>query len=132
MAKTTVTKKLAQKTSISIREAESHLDAYVFPDEYPRWVPLRSHCPLILHQMFAHTTATLKEHSWAICWGWWQPFPQTRSGGRTLCYGSHWSTDILNQNKGDLQQSISCRNYLGGAPVTRKQEKGSAKRNWTP
>ena len=81
MAKTTTTKKLAQETGISVREAERHLDANVFLDKYLRWVPLGSHCPFLLHQMFTHAAATgQKEHDQAIHWDQWQPSPEWELG----------------------------------------------------
>ena len=77
MAKTTAAKKLAQETGISFREVERYLDANVFLDKDPRWVPLGSHCPFLLHQMFTHATATgQKEHGHTIYWDWWQPSPE--------------------------------------------------------
>ena len=67
----TATKKLAQETGISVREAERHLDTDMFLEECLRWPLLRSHCPFIMHWMFGHAKATgQKEHDWAICQGW--------------------------------------------------------------
>ena len=43
---------------IFVREAERHLDADVFLDEYLWWEPGGLHCPFLLQQMFAHAKAT--------------------------------------------------------------------------
>ena len=69
-AKTATAKELAWEMGILVREAERHLGAYLFLDEYLRWECGRPHCPYILQQMFAEAqTAGQKEFNCGIPWG---------------------------------------------------------------
>ena len=68
---------MAQEVGIFVREAERHLEADVFLDEYLRWEPGGLHHPFLLQQMFTHMEATRwKEWDHAICQGYWQPSPE--------------------------------------------------------
>ena len=46
---------------LSIREAEYHLDAELFLDEYPQWEVGGLHQPIILQRMFIHATESGKK-----------------------------------------------------------------------
>ena len=54
LAKTATVEKLAWEMGIFVREAERHLDANLFLDEYMRWESGGPHHPYILQWMFAH------------------------------------------------------------------------------
>ena len=46
----------ARETGLSVREAEQRIGAELFLDEYPRWELGATHWPIILHEMFLHTS----------------------------------------------------------------------------
>ena len=66
---------------MSVQEAECHLDAELFLDEYPRWQVRGPHCLFILQQMFIHATKSgQKEAERLICYSYQQGLPQLDSG----------------------------------------------------
>ena len=54
--KSLATKEWVREEGLSVWEAECHLDAKLFQDEYPRWDVGGSHCPIILKRMFMQAT----------------------------------------------------------------------------
>ena len=61
--KSLTTKGLAQSEGLSVREAECHLDAYLFLDEYTQWKAGGPHHTFILQRMFLHA-AELGQKKW--------------------------------------------------------------------
>ena len=119
-AETTATKKLAQETGISVRQAERCLDANVFLDECLRWAPLRTHHPFIMHEMFAHVEVTgQREHDWAICLGWWQPSPKWDLGVESstmdlISLGTPWDEISVIYNEVYQLQRLPRRSLCNG------------------
>ena len=62
---------------MSVREAEHHMDADMFLDEYPLWEVGGPHCPIILQWMFVHAAELgWKEAERLICQGHWHGLPR--------------------------------------------------------
>ena len=69
MAKTTAAKRLNEEMSISVREVERLLDAYVYLEEHLWWVPCGLHHQFLLQKMFLYAMAMgQKGYDDAIQW----------------------------------------------------------------
>ena len=70
MSKSQTAREQAMEVGLSVREAESRIDAEVFRDEYPRWELGALHQSVILHEMFLHNAEQgQKEVERLVCSG---------------------------------------------------------------
>ena len=70
-----------REEGLSVQEAEHHLNAKLFLDEYPRLDVGGPHHPFILQGMFMHATESgWKEAERLICHGCQQGLPKLDSG----------------------------------------------------
>ena len=75
--KSLTAKELAREGGLSVWEAECHLDAKLFLDEYPKWNARGLHHPFILQWMFIHAgKSRQKEAERLICCSCQQGLPK--------------------------------------------------------
>ena len=122
--KSLAAKEWAKEGGLSIQEAEHHLDAELFLDEYPRWDVRGPHCPFILQQMFIHAVKCgQKEAERLIHCGHQQglPKPGSRADVTAIQLVGYW---MSSEEIGDLYQQVYVLKRLPGPLLSRPERAG--------
>ena len=115
--KSLAAKEWAKEGGLSIQEAECHLDAELFLNEYPQWDVRGLHCPFILQRMFVHATESgWKEAErliWCSCWhGLHRLDPEADAS--TIQVVGYWTS---REEIGDLYHQVYMLKRLSRPPL---------------